>query len=179
MDTQTQRSTDTITLRLPRLEDGSRIYTLVKQSPPLDVNSEYLYFLQSSHFANTCVLAEQADTLAGFVSGYLINNQPEELFIWQVAVASEFRGQQLALRMIEELLKRPECKKVRSISTTISPSNRASQRLFEKLADRFGLTIAQQPFIEAQQFSQSGHEAEVLYRLSTQPESYINKHQGA
>lgn len=60
-----------LTLRQPEKADGLRVYELIEQSPPLDLNSCYSYLLHSWHFADTCILAEEGDILAGYISGYI------------------------------------------------------------------------------------------------------------
>ena len=81
-----------ISIRYPRKNDASEIYNLVKNSKVLDLNSEYLYLLQSTHFIDTCSVAICDEEVVGFVSGYKLPNNQNTLFIWQVAVDEKFRG---------------------------------------------------------------------------------------
>ena len=105
-------------LRPPSPDDGAAIYELIKNSPPLDLNSCYAYLLQGLHFADTCVVAKDSDnTVAAYVSAYILPNQPNTLFVWQVAVDKAYRGQRLAPQMIQHLLQRPVCAKVQYIET--------------------------------------------------------------
>jgi L-2,4-diaminobutyric acid acetyltransferase len=154
-----------ITLRHPRKSDAAQIYQLIKQSPPLDLNSEYLYFLQVTHFSQTCLVAECADQLLGFISGYRQPSQIDQLFIWQVAVAASARGQGLATRLLTQLAQ-TQSQPLRSLFTTIGPSNLASKRLFEAFAAKYQLAIEQSAFINPDDFSQTGHEAEIGYQLT-------------
>lgn len=156
-----------VVLRKPCLQDGQGIYDLVKQCPPLDLNSRYLYFLQADHFADTCVLAELDDHIVGFISGYTRPNNPTALFVWQVAVAPSMRCQNLAKRLLQTLVENQDQKDlVTSLSTTISPSNTASQKLFTSFANTYGLKIQQQNYLVADQFGEDGHEAEILYTFT-------------
>ena len=155
--------------RRPRLEDGLKIYQLIEQSPPLDLNSSYLYFLQSSHFADSCVLAEQDGELLGFVSGYLRPDKPSELFVWQMVVAQSGRGKGIAKGLIKQLLKQVIASSptsLQSMSCTISPSNLASQGVFKSLTKSFGLILSTQPFLTEAHFSGQEHEAEDYYFLT-------------
>ena len=126
----------TLALRQPEKADGLRIYELIEQSPPLDLNSCYSYLLHSWHFADTCILAEEGDILAGYISGYIPPKQHDTLFIWQVVVGERYRGTGLALTLLAGLLARHSCRDVCFLETTVSPSNKASARLFAKLAER-------------------------------------------
>lgn len=67
--------------RMPTQEDGLSIHELIAQCAPLDQNSAYCNFLQSSHFQHTCLIAEQQELLVGFVSAYRKPEKPNELFI--------------------------------------------------------------------------------------------------
>lgn len=165
---------DTLIFRQPTLTDGLAIYELVKASPPLDVNSSYLYFLQASHFADTCVVVERNQTIVGFLSGYFRPDAPHSLFVWQVAVADTMRGQGLAKRMLQALLANQKGQtEVTTLCCTISPSNKASQALFQSFAKQYGLKLTVTHFIEEAHFGSEGHEAEELYSLTAPDQADI------
>lgn len=127
-----------ILFRIPQKKDAKQIVNLVKTGGTLDINSEYLYLLQSTHFNETCSVAVYEDEIVGFVSGYLVPNEQDKLFIWQVAVSNKFRGQNLAMRIILDIYNRNNSKnKINYILSTVSPSNKSSQRVFEKIAKNF------------------------------------------
>ena len=92
-----------VRFRAPRPEDGPAVTRLVADCPPLDVNSPYCNLLQCDHFAETCVVAEAADGLAGWISAYRPPSAPEDIFVWQVAVRADARGQGLGGRMLAVL----------------------------------------------------------------------------
>src|SRR5690625_7860946 len=96
----------------------------------LDPNSAYCNLLQCTHFADTAVPVLQDDQLVGFVSGYLLPNQPSTLFVWQVVIAEQARGKGLAKRMLEHLLARHACPGVWHIKTTLTPNNKPTTHLF-------------------------------------------------
>ncbi|BBP45163.1 L-2,4-diaminobutyric acid acetyltransferase [Thiosulfatimonas sediminis] len=157
-----------INFRPPHLSDGDKIYQLIAAAPPLDLNSSYLYFLQSSHFAQTCVVAEKDGQLLGFVSGYLRPDKPTELFVWQLAVVEAGRGQGIAKRLLQQQLLQAlkQQPKLQSISATISPGNHASQSVFKRFAQAYGLTIGIQPFLSTAHFAGQDHDPEDEYRLA-------------
>ena len=96
----------TPTVRMPTSEDGAAIWELIRSCEPLDENSMYCNVIQCDHFAETCVLAEVAGETAGWVSAYVMPNDPETLFVWQVAVADEARGRGLGTLMLQAILRR-------------------------------------------------------------------------
>jgi L-2,4-diaminobutyric acid acetyltransferase len=130
----------------------------------LDPNSTYAYLLLCRDFAGTCVVASASDDIAGMVTAYRPPEHPEVLFVWQIAVATSWRGRGLAQVMLDSLLDRPALSDVRFIETTIGPNNTASQQVFRRLATRRGLALNVTPQFAAEMFP-AGHEAEFLYRL--------------
>jgi len=162
----TLTSTTEIGLRRPEFRDGFPIHQLIQQSPPLDLNSVYNYHLLTHHFADTCVVAEAAGSVVGFLSAYLIPGRPDTLFVWQVVVDASQRGLGLAGKMLDALLQRPACSGVHYLEATVNPSNGASRRLFERQAQSIGSTLQEHLFLAAEEFGPgAGHESEILLRI--------------
>jgi L-2,4-diaminobutyric acid acetyltransferase len=162
-----QNSPSDLTFRKPKLSDGHAIYQLIKSCPPLDLNSSYLYFLQASHFSDTCIVVEQENITIGFLSAYYQPDKPQSLFVWQVAIAKSARGRGLAKAMLLALLKNQSSDSVMTeLTCTISPSNKASQGLFSSFAKTHGLILQTLPFINESHFGDENHEAEDLYILN-------------
>jgi L-2,4-diaminobutyric acid acetyltransferase len=158
-----------LAIRKPKVEDGPSIYDLVNRSKPLDVNSRYLYLLQCSHFANTCAVAESDGSVQAFISAYVRPDQPETLFVWQVAVDASLRGQGVAGKLIAELLARPHLTDIRYVEATVNPSNNASRSLFASLARKSNCDMTETMLFEAELLSDGtddgAHEAEILLRV--------------
>lgn len=152
-------------LRMPVAADGSALNSLVSRCPPLDPNSVYCNLLQCTHFAGTSVAADAEGTLAGFISGYLVPMSSDTLFVWQVAVAPEFRGQGLATRMLHELLARPACKQVRYVETTVTDANIASLSLFNAFANRRKARLTSTPYFDKTLHFDGRHDSERLLRI--------------
>ena len=152
-----------INIRQIEKKDAKKIHTLVKKSKVLDLNSEYLYLLQSTHFSETCSVAICDDRVIGFVSGYLLPKNRDTLFIWQVVVDDEFRGNDLAKKLILNIVKR-ENLKVENIETTVSPTNKASLRVFEKITKSLNTKIVANKFFDSSDFNNE-HEEETLYKI--------------
>lgn len=154
-----------ITLREPTAADGAAVYELVAQCPPLDTNSMYCNLLQCSHFSATSVAAEYNGEIVGFISGYIQQERPDTLFIWQVAVSEKARGQGLASRMLQDILSRQTKGSIRYIETTITPDNRASWALFKRLASQLDAELNDSVMFERQQHFAGQHETEMLVRI--------------
>jgi L-2,4-diaminobutyric acid acetyltransferase len=148
----------------PKKEDAKHIVDLIKRGGTLDLNSEYLYLLQSTHFSQTCCVAKYEDEVIGFVSGYINPKKSNELFIWQVAVDNRFRGKNLAQRIILSIFEREALKEVNHICATVSPSNISSQRVFEKIATGFDAELKKETLFSVEDFLDS-HEEEVQFLI--------------
>ncbi len=154
-----------IDLRCPTASDALAVAELVRCCPPLDLNSVYCNLLQCTHFADCAVVADCCGKLVGSVTGYPLPQQPDALFIWQVAVHESARGQGLAQRMLLHLLQRASHADVRYLETTITADNRASWRLFQGLAERCGWPQHQQLLFDSQRDFGGHHPSEYLLRL--------------
>ena len=154
-----------ILFRKPKASDGLAVYQLIKRSPPLDLNSSYNYHLLCRHFAETCVVAEHAGKVVGFISAYMRPDTDNTLFVWQVAVDSTMRGRGLAKALLSALLERPACRDARYLETTVTPSNAPSMGLFTKFAHEHGYALHESVFLEAADFGPQAHEAEMLLHI--------------
>lgn len=122
-------------LRKPEASDGAEIWRLIRECKPLDENSMYCNLIQCDHFRDTCIVAEMEGQIVGWVSGYLLPDDPETLFIWQVAVSEKARGTGLGTLMLRGLLTREPCARVTRLQTTITRDNAASWALFRKFSE--------------------------------------------
>lgn len=134
-------------LRAPTVLDGPAVSALIAACPPLDQNSAYCNLLQCTHFADTCIVAQDQGEVVGWISAYIPPAQADTLFIWQVAVAERARGCGLAAQMLSGLLARDACKGVCNLSTTITPENRASWALFSGFARTLDTAMVERPWL--------------------------------
>jgi len=151
--------------RHPAIPDGLVLWRLVGQVGTLDLNSTYAYLMVCRDFADTCIVAEQAGRIAGFVIGYRPPHRPDTVFVWQIGVAPEARGHGLGSLVLDHLLQSEACSTVRFLETNVTPSNRASRALFEGLARRLCAPIEELEGFESSLFADPSHEPERLLRL--------------
>lgn len=149
----------------PTAEDGLKVHRLVANCPPLDGNSMYCNLLQCDHFAATSVKVERAGQLVAFTSGYIPPNQPDTLFIWQVAVSSSVRGNGLGTRMLNALIQRPCCQQVRYLHTTVTENNMPSTQLFERFARRLSAPLVKSPLYERNRHFGGTHDTEIRFAI--------------
>lgn len=146
----------------PAAEDAVAIAELIAACPPLDPNSLYCNLLQSTHFARTCVKAVRCGVLDGWVSGYRLPDDPEAMFVWQVAVHERARGIGLGKSMLDALFKRPALAGARRLITTVTPSNEASRAMFAAFARQREAAIETRPCFDSERHFAGHHESEEL-----------------
>jgi L-2,4-diaminobutyric acid acetyltransferase len=153
------------TLRRPCVDDGPKIWRLVKEVTKLDLNSGYCYLVLCSHFADTSVVAERGCDLVGFVTAYRPPLIEDVLFVWQIGVVAPFQGQGVGLAMLLELLGRDICRGVSYVETTIMHSNLASKALFASLQKRLKAPCIESLFFSEDLFPEQHHPGEYLLRI--------------
>ncbi|MDR9501307.1 MAG: diaminobutyrate acetyltransferase [Desulfurivibrionaceae bacterium] len=154
---------DQMLFRPPTSHDARAMRFLARDSQVLSVNSTYFYALMARHFSATCLVAEDAGGVCGYVIGYCPPEQPDTLFVWQVGVAKSCQGKGLGKRLLMALLKQAGPV---FLEASIAPSNQASINLFRALARHFEVshTFSEAPYFSAADLGEE-EEAEHLMRL--------------
>lgn len=157
-------SKQNIQIKNPDSDYGYQISELIKNSPPLDLNSTYLYFIQSHYFNKTCAIAvNEIDRVIGFVSGFQDPRKKDTLFIWQVAISIDARGNGLASKLIHFILQ--EHPHMQFIETTITKDNTSSISLFNKISQELNTNIIEEPFLDKTKHFLNQHDSENLFRI--------------
>ncbi|WP_181349101.1 diaminobutyrate acetyltransferase [Thalassobacillus sp. CUG 92003] len=151
--------------RKPEKSDGAAIWNLINDIPVLDLNSSYSYLLWCECFSDTSVIVNDGEETVGFISGFIKPSSPNVLFIWQVAVAETERGQGLATRMIDHILKRNDSHHIQYIEATVSPSNKPSTKLFKGYAEKKEVPCQVKNCFSEDDFPGEGHEEENTFRI--------------
>ncbi len=151
-----------LTYRPMSTEDGPRIFDLVRTSGTLDLNSRYTYLLWGKYFGTTSLVVEASEELIGCVVGFRPPECDDTLFVWQVAVHPDYRGQGLAKTLICRLL---ESSGVTHLEATVTPGNRASDALFRAIARRYGADCEVNLCFARALFGEGDHEPEYRYRI--------------
>ncbi|UOQ50500.1 MULTISPECIES: diaminobutyrate acetyltransferase [Gracilibacillus] len=138
------------------------MWNLVTNST-LDTNSSYKYILMSEYFSDTCVVAKQNNQVVGFITAFIPPKKPDAVFVWQVGVDASQRGKGIASKMLNYLVKSDACQNVQFVEATITPDNKASQSLFQKLARDFNTEITSSEFFTKDIFPGDEHEEELKF----------------
>lgn len=147
------------------MRDAAQIWKLVQTIGVLDTNSPYAYLVLCSDFAASGAVAEQDGQIAGFVLGYRPPGRPEALFVWQVAVRDDHRGQGLARALLDWTMKRAIDDGASFLEATVTPSNVASRSLFQSMASHNAADCHEEMAFPSSLFPDGDHEAEVRIRI--------------
>jgi L-2,4-diaminobutyric acid acetyltransferase len=160
-----------IRFRRPTAADGAAMWDLVRRAGGLDLNSPYAYLMACRNWPDWCVIAQSGQGLAGIIVGYPMPARPDTLFVWQIGVCPDHRGQGLGRTMLAWLIRSAD-QPPRWMETTITPSNTASRALFKSFARSMKVAAAQAPWLSAGDFpdQRAGdfpdqHEGEDLFRI--------------
>ncbi|WP_078059965.1 MULTISPECIES: diaminobutyrate acetyltransferase [Gracilibacillus] len=157
-----QPPSDQVTFSNPTATDGAGMWELVTKST-LDSNSPYKYMLMNEYFGDTCVVAKQKNQIVGFITAFISPKKQDAVFVWQIGVDSSQRGKGIASKMLHYLLDSEACKNVRFVESTITPDNKASQSLFQRLARDYHTDITSSECFTKEMFPGDDHEEELKY----------------
>ncbi len=154
-----------ILYRKSQTEDGKKMWRLIEEIGTLERNTGYFYALFAQEFANSCVVAEHAGELVGFVVGFRPPQRPDSVFVWQVGVSPSFRGHRIATGLLVNLL---EHSGASVLEATVSEDNPASRALFRGIGRKLNVPCKVEPCFEPHHFY-GPHEAEDMFRIGPIP----------
>lgn len=131
----------------------------------LDSNSCYLYLRLCRDFAETCIVAEHADSVVGFVTGYRPPEREGVIFLWQIGITRAMRRRGLGKKLVSAFLGCKGAQGASLLETTVSPSNTASRALFRAVARDLDTECRVSQGFTTDQFPDDEHEAEDLFRI--------------
>src|SRR5690606_13120639 len=99
------------------------------------------------------------------ITGYIPPQQPDTLFVWQVAVDPMMRRRGLARAMLKSMLLGDACKDVRYIDTTVTRGNDASRKLFSSFAGKLDCPLNESLLFDRHKHFLNLHDSEYLLRI--------------
>jgi diaminobutyrate acetyltransferase len=135
-----------IVIRKAREKEFLNVYEFIASCGVLETYGAHFYRIVIRYFRDTCYLAERDGKILGFMWGFLSQTDPHTFFLWQIGVDPSTRGEGIGGRILEAAERELAERGCHRIELTIDPSNRPSQRLFEKrgyrnISDEEGRTI--------------------------------------
>jgi L-2,4-diaminobutyric acid acetyltransferase len=133
-----------------RLADAIVLWRFVEASDGLDRNSFYCYVVIAEMFGHTSIIAEDpSGSPVGFVTALPLPKDPSELFIWQLYVDPNVRGNGIAGTLLWEAVQAAGASVVRA---TVNPDNHASMGAFRSLAKRMGSRLVTREYLSSSDF---------------------------
>lgn len=135
-------------------DEYRKVYALAGEIDGIEQHAEHVYKIMSDHFGSTFFIAKVPDkegTLkaTGFMMGYMSQEIRGHLFVWQIAVSDQSKGQGIGHRLLKHTVCFAHSKYgCTAVMATVETGNIPSQNLFEKLDFK----------IESSRFVQPGQE---------------------
>ncbi len=127
-----------LTIRPMRTEDVAAVQAFVSTCPPLGVHTAFTYWVLSQYSSTFSFVAESDGRLCGLLTALATDRLDPGLYLWQLGVSEELRGQGVAGRLLSQLAQAMPPAGVTSFDVSISPENEASRRTFQGFARTVG-----------------------------------------
>jgi diaminobutyrate acetyltransferase len=121
-----------VVIRKAREDEFLNVYRFISSCGVLETYGEHFFRIVIRYFGSTSYLAEQDGRIVGYMWGFITQEDPETFFLWQIGVDPATRGDGIGGLILEEAEKELAARGCKRIELTIDPTNRPSQRLFEK-----------------------------------------------
>lgn len=116
-------------------------YDILKQNaikcPPLEVHTDYTYWVIGNLFNNSCFVIEDENTIIASIMTITTN---DIIFIWQIAVLPEYQNKGLSQILYNKVLNYAKSKNINTLKITISIDNQNSTKAFQKFCKNNHLT---------------------------------------
>jgi ribosomal protein S18 acetylase RimI-like enzyme len=129
---------DVMVLRNFEVSDVPEVRKFVSGCHPLEVHTEFTYWVLASYFSDLCFVAQTDDGIAGFVSA--VSNGCL-CYLWQICVGPTHRGGPLGEALIAAVVGEASKVGCKSLQFSIDPANRPSTGLFSRFAAHRGLEM--------------------------------------
>lgn len=147
-------------IRRGTAQDAKEVHDIVKESS-LDDNSLYMYLVMFSFYKEFSRVAIIDGKVAGFVLGFPVPQKRMAYFCWQIGVDKNHRGKGIAKKLLLSVTEG-----FRELWSTVTPSNKASNNLFESFTQVKKLKLHKEDMFSRSLFGlEADHEKEILYRI--------------
>ena len=117
--------------------DASFLQSMATTNPPLDVHTQYTYWVLCTLFAEGCFILFADEKPIGYITSIW---NDKTFLIWQIAVLKEERGKGYSQLLINAVFDVAKSKGL-NISVTISKDNEASYRAFNRYCVDHGIRM--------------------------------------
>jgi L-2,4-diaminobutyric acid acetyltransferase len=158
---------NSVEFKPPEVSHASQISRLVRETPKLDDNSEYIYALWCAYFARNSAVAVNGDEVLAFVTGFRSPASPEVYFLWQTAAKSRHGIPNLGVDLIQYAAEREIATGARIVEASVDAKNKPMTILMKTLCKRLGGDLETEVLFDSETLSANGsqHHEETLYRI--------------
>ena len=150
------------TLRKIKAQDHPILRQLAEKCPPLDIHTQYTYWVNAMYYGECCFLLLSDDEPIGYIMSL---DTPDAVFIWQIGIIEEYRGRKLSKKLIQACADYAE-KVGKNLQVTIAEDNKASYGAFNSFCKKTGMKFEKIDEINVIDLNdESFHEDEIRYMI--------------
>ncbi len=154
------------TIRNVTESDAPLLRHLAKNCPPLDLHTQYTYWVIAGFFGGSSFLLEQDGEPVGYLTAV---DAPSAVFIWQIGILEAHRGKKLSRLLIRAAVEYAQAVS-KDLEVTIAPDNVPSYSAFRSFCDANGTPLKRLGVTEVSDLDDpSFREREVRYRFASSP----------
>lgn len=109
-------------------EDYAVMRKLAQDNSPLDIHTQYTYWVLTKVFSHSCFILYDEEEAIGYITSVY---DEKRLLIWQIAVSKLYRGNGYSQMLIDKVAKFAQNKQI-NMTVTIAQDNKASYNSFKK-----------------------------------------------
>lgn len=122
-----------MTITTPSNDDFIEIQKLIGELKGLVQHPVHFYKIMIHYFGNSFFIIKKDDKIIGFVWGFVSQTNKDILFLWQIGVIKEFRGKNIAQKLVERFIEYAKDNNCKKVHATVETGNIASWKMFEKM----------------------------------------------
>ncbi len=113
---------------------------IVSGEPYVLPHHDYVYWIMEEYFSSSNYIVTDSNRIIGFICA-LPSLDKKCYFIWQIVVASDYRGKKIASLLVNRIIEEAKLKAFNRLELSIHGENEASQKLFERIAKENNSTL--------------------------------------
>ncbi len=122
-------------------EDIPEVIELLSSGKPYVLpHHDYVYWIMEEYFPSSNYVVSDDNKIIGFICA-LPSIDKQCLFIWQIVVASDYRGKKIASLLVNRIIEEAKLKELYKLELSINSENEASQNLFKRIAQENNSTL--------------------------------------
>jgi GNAT superfamily N-acetyltransferase len=113
---------------------------LSKGKPYVLPHHEYVYWIMEEYFPSSNYAVSVENKIIGFICA-LPSIDKQCYFIWQIVVDTDYRGIKVATLLVNRIVEEAKLKGFNKLELTINCENKASYKLFERIANEHNSSL--------------------------------------